>query len=40
MRLGGVLEKTLAEPFMDDYEQSAAAARQQLNDAWGTYDPA
>lgn len=39
MRLGGVLEKALPEPFLQDYEQIVAVARQQLNEAWGTYDP-
>jgi hypothetical protein len=34
-RLGGALEKTLAEPFMKNYIEIASEARQRLVEAWG-----
>lgn len=35
VRLGGLLEKTLAEPFMQNYAEIMAEARSQLTEDWG-----
>jgi hypothetical protein len=34
-RLGGALERTLAEPFPENYLEIASSARKRLVDAWG-----
>jgi hypothetical protein len=34
-RLGGTLEKTLVEPFMENYTAIASDARKRLIEAWG-----
>lgn len=34
-RLGGALERTLAEPFLESYLEIASSARKRLVEAWG-----
>jgi hypothetical protein len=35
VRLGGILEKTLVEPFMQNYNEIISEARNQLTKDWG-----